>query len=109
MSAFTFQYILQTLPPSHDVEAIELVDADGTALRRLENRPGSSGSLRVYHSLLRQYGRIDPDAARAGLKLYAEHTEDARLNPGKHPNVDTLLAIAEQGAPALQGRILPRA
>jgi hypothetical protein len=34
------------------------------------------------------------------LQLYAEHTADARLHPGKHPNIDRLLAIAEDDAPA---------
>ena len=28
------------------------------------------------------------------LDLYAEHTDDARQNPGKHPNIDRLLALA---------------
>jgi hypothetical protein len=30
--------------------------------------------------------------------LYAEHTDDARANPGKHPNIDRLLALIESGA-----------
>ena len=34
-------------------------------------------------------------AARAGLEFYAEHTEDARANPGKHPNIDRLLELAQ--------------
>jgi hypothetical protein len=31
------------------------------------------------------------------LALYAEHTVDARLNPGKHPNIDRLLDIESGG------------
>jgi hypothetical protein len=31
-----------------------------------------------------------------GLKLYAEHAEDARQHPGKHPNVDRLAALIEE-------------
>ncbi|WP_423236267.1 DUF2322 family protein [Amphibiibacter pelophylacis] len=44
-----------------------------------------------------QHGsRITPAAAQAGLALYAEHTEDARQNPGKHPNIDRLIALVER-------------
>ena len=35
-------------------------------------------------------------------EVFAEHTADARTNPGKHPNIDRLLAIAENGAEALR-------
>jgi len=31
------------------------------------------------------------------LKLYAEHTEDAQINPGKHPNIDRLLDVLDTG------------
>ncbi|MGA7179160.1 MAG: DUF2322 family protein [Thiobacillaceae bacterium] len=29
--------------------------------------------------------------------MYAEHTEDAKLNPGKHPNIDRLLELIKNG------------
>jgi hypothetical protein len=32
-------------------------------------------------------------ASVEGLALYAEHTEDARIYPGKHPNIDRLLDV----------------
>ena len=28
--------------------------------------------------------------------MFAEHTEDARANPGKHANIDRLLALVEE-------------
>ncbi|MGL6205117.1 MAG: DUF2322 family protein, partial [Giesbergeria sp.] len=40
-------------------------------------------------------GHITPAAARLGLEWYAEHTQDALAHPGKHPNIDRLLAWAE--------------
>ena len=40
---------------------------------------------------------ISPEAAKKGLELYAEHTEDARANPGKHPNIDRLIGLIERG------------
>jgi hypothetical protein len=62
----------------------------------IENKAGSQGSLSVYNHLGQTYGAITPDAARKGLELYAEHTEDARLHPGKHPNIDRLFELAEK-------------
>jgi hypothetical protein len=47
--------------------------------------------------LLTKYGVINAAAAAEGLALYAEHTQDARQNPGKHPNIDRLLAIEASG------------
>ena len=44
----------------------------------------------------------DIDAAKQGLEVFAEHTVDARTHPGKHPNIDRLLAIAESGAETLR-------
>ncbi|MNU01880.1 hypothetical protein D3C72_2454080 [compost metagenome] len=40
-------------------------------------------------------GSITPAAASLGLEWYAEHVADARAFPGKHPNIDRLLAWAE--------------
>ena len=34
-----------------------------------------------------------PAAAARGLELFAEHTADARANPGKHPNIDLLFKV----------------
>jgi len=31
------------------------------------------------------------------LKIYAEHTQDAEENPGKHPNIDRLFEVIETG------------
>ena len=39
--------------------------------------------------------RITPAAASLGLEWYAEHTADALAFPGKHPNIDRLLAWAQ--------------
>ena len=96
-----FRDVLATLPSVAHLAALTLRDASGASVARLENKPGQAGSLAVYHALHQQFGGIHADAARHGLALYAEHTADARARPGAHPNIDRLLAIAEQGAPAL--------
>jgi hypothetical protein len=90
---------LKRLPSIGDIERIELLDVQGKTIGVIENKPGQEGSLAVYNQLQLQFDRLDAAAARLGLELYAEHTADARANPGKHPNIDRLLRIAE-GAPA---------
>ena len=86
---------LKKLPGVSHLAAIKLLDGDGNELAVIENKAGSQGSLAVYNHLAQTYGAITPDAARKGLELFAEHGEDARTNPGKHPNIDRLLALIE--------------
>lgn len=92
---------LKKLPGISHLAAINLLDADGNVAASIENKPGSQGSLAVYNHLAQTYGSINAEAARKGLEIFAEHTEDERANPGKHPNIARLLAI-ESGAPALR-------
>ena len=89
---------LAALPSVDNLARLDLVGGDGV-VASIENRPGSAGSVRLYAWLVQRYGRIDRDAALEGLRLYAEHSEDARQHPGKHPNIDRLFAIAAGGAP----------
>ena len=84
---------LKKLPGISHLAAINLLDADGNVLSVIENKAGSQGSLAVYNHLAQTYGAITPEAAKKGLELYAEHTEDARAHPGKHPNIDRLLVL----------------
>ena len=93
----TFAENLKKLPGISHLAAIELRDAEGNVVATIENKPGSQGSVAVYNHLGQTYGAITPEAARKGLELYAEHTEDARQNPGKHPNIDRLIQFAESG------------
>lgn len=94
-----FSDVLQTLDDASHVQRIELYNNDGSEAGVIENKPGSQGSIKVYHHLWRMYGNISLDAAVEGLSLYAEHTEDAENCPGKHPNVDRLLNILEDEQP----------
>ena len=87
---------LKKLPGISHLAAIKLLDAEGNELVVIENKPGSQGSLAVYNHLAQTYGAITPDAARKGLEIFAEHTEDARAHPGKHPNIDRLLGLLEE-------------
>ena len=93
----TFAETLKQLPKVSHLAALQLIDADDAVVGVIENKPGQSGSLAVYNHLAQLYGAISPEAARKGLELYAEHTEDAKLNPGKHPNIDRLIGLVERG------------
>ena len=92
---------LKTLPRVSHLAALNLIDADDAVVATIENKPGQTGSLAVYNHLAQTYGSINLEAAKKGLEIFAEHTDDARTNPGKHPNIDRLIAI-EQGGPALR-------
>jgi len=88
---------LKQLPRISHLTAIQLLDGDSTVVATIENKPGQAGSLSIYNHLGQIYGAITAEAARKGLELYAEHTEDARQNPGKHPNIDRLLNMVAEG------------
>jgi hypothetical protein len=92
----TFAENLKKLPGISHLAAINLLDAEGNVLVAIENKAGSQGALAVYNHLAQTYGAITPDAARKGLELFAEHTDDARTHPGKHPNIDRLLGLIEE-------------
>jgi hypothetical protein len=94
---------LKQLPGISHLSAIELLGEGDALIATIEHKPGQIGSLAVYNHLAQFYGLINPEAAAKGLELYAEHTEDARANAGKHPNIDRLFAIAA-GGPTLRVR-----
>ncbi len=79
--------------------ALSYLTGDGSLAGIIENKPGSQGSVRVYHHLFKKWGSLSVNAAKEGLKLYAEHTEDAEVNPGKHPNIDRLFSVIEDNKP----------
>ena len=97
----SFAENLKKLPVISHIAAVNLLDKAETVVASIENKAGSQGSLAVYNHLAQTYGSINLEAAKKGLEIFAEHTDDARTNPGKHPNIDRLIAI-EQGGPALR-------
>jgi hypothetical protein len=94
----TFAENLAALPSVAHIAQLELHDADGHCIAVIENRPGSAGSVAVYHAVSRPDGVLDRTAAEQALALYAEHTADAHAFPGKHPNIDRLLALIAEGS-----------
>jgi hypothetical protein len=93
----TFADNLKQFPGISHLAAIQLLDNEGAVVATIENKPGQAGSVAVYNHLAQLYGAITVEAAKKGLELYAEHTDDARQNPGKHPNIDRLLALVADG------------
>jgi len=87
---------LKQLPSTSHLAALHVLDANGNTIATLENKPGQAGSMVVYAALAALYGgTITPAAATLGLEWYAEHTADAHAHPGKHPNIDRLVAWAQ--------------
>ena len=84
---------IKQLPGIAHLAAIQLLDLDGAVVATIENKHGQTGSLVLYNHLGQTFGAITPEAAKKGLELYAEHVADAQAHPGKHPNIDRLLAM----------------
>ncbi len=89
---------LAQMPDVSHISAILITTADGNAIDRIDNQPGKQGSLKLYNALHEEFGQLNAAAAKKGLQLFAEHVADARENPGKHPNIDRLFAVAESEA-----------
>ncbi len=97
---------LKQLPTVSHLAGLQLIDATGAVVATIENKPGQAGSLAVYASLADASGVINAQAASRGLDIYAEHTVDARANPGKHPNIDRLITLIAEGG-QWQVKLLP--
>ena len=92
----TFAENLSALPTLDGLSLLHLLDDQGVTQATIENKPGTQGSFRVYHFVATKWDGLGPEAAREALELFAEHTEDAKQHPGKHPNIDRLLEIIKQ-------------
>lgn len=95
MQTSSFKDILPTLIDSSHIQQLNLLNERGEIIDSIENIPGKSGSVSVYYHVSVENGQLDKMTAQQALQLYAEHTEDARQNPGKHPNIDRLFDIID--------------
>ena len=91
-----FSDTLKQIPGVSHLAGIQLIDESDAVVATIENKPGQGGSLAVYNHLAQTFGAITPEAAAKGLELYAEHTEDAKVHPGKHANIDRLFGLIER-------------
>lgn len=92
-----FEDNLRSLKQSTEhIAALELYGDGYEPEAVIENRPGSSGSLRIYYEMAVEFGGIGPKAARKALELFAEKASEAEAQPGSHPNIDRLFRIIDQ-------------
>ena len=90
-----FNDTLATFENINNINEIKLFNANGYEIGNILNIPGSQGSIKLYNHLFLIFGELNTNAAIKGLGLYCEHVEDAKNNPGKHPNIDRLLDIVK--------------
>ena len=93
MQTSSFKDILPTLKDASHIQKLNLLGEGSEIIDSIENIPGKSGSVTVYYHVSMDSGQLNKATAEQALQLYAEHTEDARQNPGKHPNIDRLFDI----------------
>ena len=92
-----FKDILETLPSIEHLTGLDVLKGE-TVIHHIPAAPGKLGSLRLYNALAEKFnGKLDRSSAQQGIEWFAEHVEDAKQNPGKHPNIDLLFkVIAEE-------------
>lgn len=91
-----FKEILDTLPTIDHLTGLNVKQGD-EVIHHIPAAPGKLGSLRLYNALAEKFnGKLDRTSANQGIEWFAEHVEDAKANPGKHPNIDLLFKVVEQ-------------
>ena len=89
----SFKEILETLPTIDHLTGLNVMD-DETIIHNIPAIPGKLGSLRLYNALAEKFnGKLNRTSAQQGVEWFAEHVEDAKVNPGKHPNIDLLFKV----------------
>lgn len=94
-----FKDYLTTFPSIDHLSGLEIKNNQGDVIHTIPAIEGKLGSLKLYYALFTQFGKnLTTDAAQQGVVWFAEHVEDAKQHPGKHPNIDLLLSIIEQNS-----------
>ena len=91
-----FKDILETLPSIEHLTGLDVLKGE-TVIHHIPAAPGKLGSLRLYNALAEKFnGKLDRTSAQQGIEWFAEHVEDAKQNPGKHPNIDLLFKVVAE-------------
>ena len=91
-----FKDILETLPTIDHLTGLDVLNGEAV-IHHIPAAPGKLGSLRLYNALAEKFnGKLDRTSAQQGIEWFAEHVEDAKQNPGKHPNIDLLFKVIEE-------------
>ncbi|MFA9488412.1 MULTISPECIES: DUF2322 family protein [unclassified Mannheimia] len=88
-----FKDYLATFPTIDHLSGLDVINS-GEVMQHIPAIEGKLGSLKLYYALYEKFdGKLDTTAAKQGLEWFAEHTEDAKENVGKHPNIDLLFKV----------------
>ena len=91
-----FKDILETLPSIDHLTGLDVLNGE-TVIHHIPAALGKLGSLRLYNALAEKFnGKLDRISAQQGIEWFAEHVEDAKQNPGKHPNIDLLFKVVAE-------------
>ena len=91
-----FKDILETLPSIEHLTGLDVLNGEAV-IHHIPAAPGKLGSLRLYNALAEKFnGKLDRTSAQQGIEWFAEHVEDAKQNPGKHPNIDLLFKVVAE-------------
>ena len=92
----SFKEILETLPTIDHLTGLNVMDGE-TIIHNISAIPGKLGSLRLQNALAEKLnGKLNRTSAQQGVEWFAEHIEDAKENPGKHPNIDLLFKVIDE-------------
>lgn len=92
-----FKDFLATFPDIGHLSGLNILDENGEIIHHIPAIEGKLGSLKLYNALAEKFmGQLNVESATQGIEWFAEHIEDAKQNPGKHPNIDLLLAVVAQ-------------
>lgn len=95
----TFAEHLAGFPDIAHLGGLSVCQNDGTEIHHIPAIEGKLGSLKLYNALAERFdGQLNAAAAEQGLLWFAEHVDDAKANPGKHPNIDLLLKVCAENA-----------
>ena len=85
---------LQKLSPASSVARVEIPERGHSIVAG----PGKMASVQIYKAVSDRFGgTLDAAGAAWALEQYGEYVEDARQNPGSHPNIDLLFAVQDEG------------
>ena len=86
---------LAALPAADGIKQVDIPELGHSIVAG----PGKMASVQIYASLADKYGgKLNADAAQDALDIYDEFVEDAKQNPGSHPNIDLLFDVIRDGA-----------
>ena len=92
----SFKEILETLPTIEHLTGLNVIDGE-KIIHNIPAIPGKLGSLRLYNALAEKFiGKLNRTSAQQGVEWFEEHIEDAKANPGKHPNIDLLFKVIDK-------------